>query len=66
MQVKILVIVSNIMITYLVLLIFHFFSSQNNTATSEDIRTEETKPDKQELPVKPQRYSFFVYIIVHI
>ena len=55
MQVKILVIVSNIMITYLVLLIFHFFSSQNNTATSEDIRTEETKPDKQELPVKPQR-----------
>ena len=62
MQVKILVIVSNIMITYLVLLIYHFFSSQNNTATSEDIRTEETKPDKQELPVKPQRYNFFVHI----
>ena len=62
MQVKILVIVSNIMITYLVLLIFHSFSSQNNTATSEDIRTEETKPDKQELPVKPQRYNFFVHI----
>ena len=34
---------------------FHFFSSQNNTATSEDIKAEETKPDKQELPVKPQR-----------
>ena len=62
MQVKILVIVSNIMITYLVLLIFHFFSSQNNTATSEDIRTEETQPDKQELLVKPQRYNLFVHI----